>query len=353
MNRRDLLAALAAGAVAVPGCLGDSNGASGGSPSATPTETPTGTEPTATAGGTQSPSDGESGTGTTTAGGFVREAFAVPELAAPSSPDSFGVYGDRDEQYVVALLDGRGGTDPLAEDIELVAGGESYAARVDVGRQWWALFDYGEPYSPVDEPEGWVVFRVPNPLDADAATITWPGGERALTGEAVAALARPPASFAVQSFAAPETADPGETIRLSVTVENTASIDGTFVAALNRSAPLYAPEATARLPVPAGGTATWDHEHTVSERGPSEPHTLRFGLYWRDGSMDRTVRVGEASTTTEGDPATTEADGASTPTQGPTSRRPRRRRPRPRRARSRRRRRRSDAPGPLAIFAVA
>ncbi|WP_135365850.1 hypothetical protein [Halosimplex halophilum] len=305
MDRRDLLAALAAGAVAVPGCLGDSDGAGEGSLSATPTETPTVTEPTATGGARPSPADSGSGTETTTAGGFVDEAFVVPELAAPDSPDSFGVYGERDEQYVVALLDARGGTDPPVEEIELVAGGDSYAARVDVGRQWWALFDYGEPYSPVDEPEGWVVFRVPNPLDADAATITWPGGERALTGEAVAALARPPASFAVRSFAAPETADPGEPIELSVTVENTASVDGTFVAALNRSAPLYAPEATARLPVPAGETATWEHEHTVSERGPSQPHTLRFGLYWRDGSMDRTVRVG-ATATTEGDPATTE-----------------------------------------------
>ncbi|WP_123534997.1 hypothetical protein [Halosimplex salinum] len=288
MNRRELLAALAAGTAVVPGCLdGDSNGPGDGSPSPTPTQTPTGTVPVTTDSGTP---DTETDTGTAS-GEFVREAFAVPELAAPNSPDSFGVYGARDEQYVVALLDGAAASRPAVDEIALVADGGSHDAQNSVGYGGWALFDYGGAYDPVDNPAGWVVCQLPDPLDVESAAITWPGGEYPLGDDVLADLARPPASFEITSFDAPASATQGETFTLSLAVENTGDVDGTFVGAVNRNFPAYAPVASIRLPVAAGETATWEREVTVDDVGYEGSGELRLWLYWRDDSADQQVTV--------------------------------------------------------------
>lgn len=306
MNRRQLLASLAAGAVAVPGCLDDANGAGDGSPSATSTRPSTGTVPDGAVEETPSgtPARDGTGTGTETDVDFVREAFAVPELVAPDSPDSFGVYGDRDEQYVVALLAAQRGAAPPASDVELVADGEPYPAETEVGGQGWALFDYDASYSPDDDRGGWVVFRLPKPLEAGGAAVSWPGGEDALGDEVLARLARPPASFAVESFDAPAAVDAGETVTATVTVENTGDADGTFVAAFNRSGPLiaYAPESVIRLPVAASETETWTFEHAVADESFEEDRPMRLYLHWRDDSLSRqvTVRAQTDDGTTDG-----------------------------------------------------
>ncbi|WP_436927738.1 hypothetical protein [Halosimplex amylolyticum] len=302
MNRRELLAALAAGAVAVPGCLDEGDGAGGGSPTPTPTQTPTETVSDSTDGGTP---DEPRTDARTASGDFVREAFAVPELAAPNSPDSFGVYGARDEQYVVALVDGAAAGRPAVDEVALVADGTSHDAQNSVGYGGWALFDYGGAYLPVDNPSGWVVFQVSDPLDVAEAAITWPGGEYPLGDDVLADLARPPASFEVQSFEAPATATAGETFTLSLTVRNTADVDGTFVGAVNRDFPAYTPVASIRLPAAAGETATWEHEVEVDDVGMEGSGELRFWVYWRDDSTDRQVTV---------DLGTDSPDG--TPTQG-------------------------------------
>lgn len=318
MNRRELLAALAAGAVGVPGCL-SSNGAGGGSPTATPTQTPTETVSDRTDGGTPGSS---AGTTTASAADFVREAFAVPELVAPNSPDSFGVYGDRDEQYVVALLAAQEGTEPPAAEVELVADGEPYPAETDVGRQGWALFDYDGSYSPDDDRVGWVVFQLPNPLDVAGAAISWTNGEYALGDEALARLARPPASFEIRSFDAPDAIDTGETATATVTVENTADVDGTFVAAFNRAGPriAYLSEAAIRLPIAAGETETWTFEHTVSRGSFEGDRPMRLHLLWRESWLSRevTVRGGPTDTPTDG----TETQSARTREPGTRTRTP-------------------------------
>lgn len=311
MNRREVLAGLAAGAVAVPGCLSDSGGAGDGSPSATVTGTPTETGPLGTGGGTPTGTQPgtEPGPDAGASADFVEETFAVPELAAPNSPDSFGVYGDRDEQFVVALLTGDPATAPPAADIELVADEERFPARTDVSRQRWGLFDYGTPYLPDrDAFDGWVVFRLPNPLDADDARIGWPGGEHALDDDAVATLARPPTSFAVGSLEAPEAVSDGESFTLSFTVENTGDADGTFVGAVNRNYPAYAPVASIRLPVAAGERATWERTVEASTMGYDDGGELRLWLYWREGGADRavTVDVAAESATTTATPTATE-----------------------------------------------
>ncbi|QLH80878.1 hypothetical protein [Halosimplex pelagicum] len=294
MNRREVLAGFAAGAVALPGCLGDSDGAGDGSPSATPTGTPTETAPPETAG--EPPTGTTDGTEPGTDAGanadFVDETLVVPELAAPNSPDSLGVYGDRDEQFVVALLAGDPETAPPVEEIELVADGVSYRATTDVGPQRWGLFDLGGPYLPDrDAFAGWVVVRLPKPLDADEVRLSWPGGESWLADDALAALARPPASFEVRSFTAPETAEPGESVTVRFEVANTADVAGTFVAAVNRNWPAYGPVAGLRLPVAAGETATWARDLVVEYPSGDGARTLRFDLIWRSDYRERTVTV--------------------------------------------------------------
>ncbi|WP_459193341.1 hypothetical protein [Halosimplex sp. J119] len=311
MKRRRLLAALATGSIAVPGCLSESDGTGDGSPTATPSQTPTETVPDRRGEETPTGTPGTDGeTPTATDGEFVTEAFAVPELAAPNSPDSFGVYGERDEQFVVALLNGAAAAWPAVGEIELVAGGESYDAQDSVSYGAWGLFDYHAAYSPEDGGDGWVVFQMPKPLEVDDATVSWPDGEYALAEAILSDLARPPTDFAVESFEAPATASMGETITLSLTVENTGDTDGTFVGAVNRNFPAYTPVASIRLPVAAGETATWEQQVTTGDSGyGGAGGELRFWLYWRgDGEEGVTVDVGtETAAGTETQEPTTDS----------------------------------------------
>jgi len=312
MDRRELLGILAGSALAVPGCLAGQSDEAGGPPSATPTETPTAPSGTPTGTGPE--------TRTEASGAFVDETFVVPELAAPNSPDSFGVYGDRDEQFVVALLSGGPTRAPPVDDIALVAGGERYSATTDVSNQRWGLFDHGTPYLPDrDALDGWVVFRLPNPLDAEDARIDWPGGESALGDDAVATLTRPPTSFAVGPLEAPAAVPTDGSFRLSLTVENTGDTDGTFVGAMNRNFPAYEPVATIRLPVAAGETATWERSVEAATMGNSGGE-LRLWLYWREDSADRQVTVDVGSGTADGTPeGATEPPTTRTATADPTA----------------------------------
>jgi len=311
MKRRTLLGTVGA-TVALTGCLADgSDDAGDGGEDGTPTtaggETPTGT-PTSPNDGTPTPGTdspgpndepGSTDPGATT-GEFVRELFAVPQLVAPNSPDSFGVHGDRDEQFVVAALDGQGGG-PAVDEISLVVGGESHAVEREIGYGSWALFDYEGAYDPADHPRGWVVVTLPNPLAADSVALTWPGGEASLAAAERAELAREPTTFEVQSFDAPDAVDVGETARATATIANTGDTDGVFVAAVNRSGPriAYAPEGAVRLSIPAGETATWEYEHTVDWDDMSEDRPMRVHLVRRDDSSSREITVRATGTATE------------------------------------------------------
>ena len=320
MQRRTFLGGLATGVVAVSGCIGggtdggdgsdgdDGSDGRDGPPGAGPTSTerrPPDTDratpvpPDTAEPSPRGPSD-TPGTGPGPSSGFVTEAFAAPELVAPNSPDSFGV-------------DGRTGSNapPAVEDVALTASGDSFTATTDVGYGTYALFDRGGAYRPSDDPRGWVVFRLPKPLDATDATVSWPAGEYALDGDLVGSLSRPPTTFEVRAFEAPAAAEFGDTVTATVRVANTGDVDGTFVAAVNRVGPLiaYAPAAAVRLPVPAGETVAWRYEHTI-DHTPAEDRPMRIHLLWRDGDLSRQVTVRGTGTATDDDaPAGTATDG--------------------------------------------
>jgi len=308
MNRRAFIGALAIGAAGLGGCLAESDG-SGDGPDDGPRTVPgtdeatetDGRTPTSDRSGTTEPgADEPSNGGETVTGEFVEELFAVPELVALNSPDSFGVYGDRDEQFVVGRLNAGGGAAPAVEDIALAVDGETYSVETEIGYGPWALFDYDGPYDPADGAQGWVLVSVPNPLDADDAALTWPGGEAAVPESERAKLSRPPTDFAVRSFDAPEAVDEGEGVEATLTVANTGDTDGVFVAAVNRSGPrvAYAPESAVQLSVPAGETRTWTYEHTVEWEDMETERPMRVHVRWRDDSLNREITARPDVTTT-------------------------------------------------------
>jgi hypothetical protein len=240
----------------------------------------------------------------------VQEVTATPAVVTLNSPDSYGTYGGRNEQLIIANISVESPGDHPASSFSVEASGEQYEVTTKIGRQG-RLETFGDAYEPnagssptasasaTDDGEtgpssGWIAAYVPKPLDADSATLTWDGGEYTVGDSVLERLNRPPASFDV-TFEAPETATVGETVTATVTVENTADVDGTFVGAINRVGPriAYAPETEVRLDTEAGETAEWEYTHSLdsSELDEMEDPSMDIHLVWRDNSTVRTVDI--------------------------------------------------------------
>lgn len=272
MNRRRLLAALAAAPVA--GCLGRSDPDDG----TTPTTTDTTARTTSTTTTTPAPD------------ASVHGVTVTPELVAMNSPDSTATAGDRDEQFVVAAVSAAESPRPDRTEFALDVDGETRAPTTDVGfgtRLWERGMPYGE------ERDGWLAFRLPKPLDADDVTLSWPAGEHALSADALARLNRPPTTFEVREFAVPDSAAPGDTVTATLTVANVGDADGTFVGALDRVGPMvaHAPAAAISLDAAAGATATWEYTHALDHVQNADDRRMKLLLDWRDGSLERTTDV--------------------------------------------------------------
>ncbi|WP_323190686.1 hypothetical protein [Halostella sp. PRR32] len=238
---------------------------------------------------------------TTFAGVEVGNVRATPELVAMNTPDSIGTFGDSDEQYVVATVSAEGSSAPEYGAFELDAGGTTHSPDEDAGGMNGHLWTFESPYQTRfgsnDSTEGWIAFTVPKPLDGESAAITWPGGGRSLDSDAVDYLARPPTEFEIREFTAPDSVEVGEEATVSGTVENVGDVDGTFVAARNRSGPwvAYTPDGALSIDVPAGETATWERSHTVDERHldreDGDNLSMRFHLRCRSDDLTRKVNV--------------------------------------------------------------
>jgi hypothetical protein len=253
MNRRDALAALASGTAAVTGC-----------------------------------------SGLTGPGGVdlaVESVAATPEAVALTTPDSIGTYGSRDSQFLLVEADANG--EPLDPgDVGVSVRDRTVRPSTDVGSNY-RLWGYGDQFTflgnlPSDEERtvaGWLPFEVENPIDADGVTIEWPGGERSVDDRTVETLRRPPTTFDV-TVDAPAEIESGSAAPISVTVENTGDVDGTFVGALNRIGPsvAYTPETAIELDVPSGEADTWEYSHGAGG-------TLTFIVRWRAGRQKREITV--------------------------------------------------------------
>ncbi|SIR48084.1 hypothetical protein SAMN05421858_2428 [Haladaptatus litoreus] len=123
-------------------------------------------------------------------------------------------------------------------------------------------------------------------------TIRWPDGEFVVHDELTKQLARPPTEFSVE-FSAPESVTSGDEARMTLTVENTGSVAGTFVGALNRVGPnvAYIPVIGISLDIEAGESETWTHSYTPSPHSSTDDLTATFHLNWRDGRQSKTIDI--------------------------------------------------------------
>lgn len=288
-TRRSLLASLAI--VAGAGCIESDTGPSANSETttvATTTEAPS----TPSSNGTTEP---ESSSDTTATGDVtVSDVSVTPGVVARDSPDTIDVYGERDEQYVLVRLAVERSPTPETDAFALQTDERTYTVDSSVGGMGGELWDLGEPYE--NGSSGWIAFVLPKPIETGDAKFTWPGGTHPLTEDHVAAVGRPPTSFEVQEFSAPESIRTDEDADLTLTVENTGDVHGTWVGALNRSGPsvAYIPEVAISMDVEAGETATWEYTNTPDDRFGTMEGSMDFKLRWRDGSLFRTVDVTSA-----------------------------------------------------------
>lgn len=278
-TRRRSLRALGAVVVgaSVAGCLADDDPGVGDSPSG----------------------DGDDGTGSDPdQGGVTVEAVHVrPELVTRNSPDSYGTYGARNEQYVVVELAVETPADHPPESFAVEAGGETHEVITALGQGYGFLAEFDMAYGAEDGTgSGWLAASLPKPLEAETKSLTWDGGSHAFDDAVLERLRRPPATFDV-GFDAPESTTVGETVTATVTVENVGDVDGTFVGALTRVGPLvaYAPEAAIVLDVESGGTASWEFTHDIEERvADREAPEMELHLRWDDERTSRTIDVERA-----------------------------------------------------------
>jgi hypothetical protein len=288
MRRRSFLAALATGTTALAGCteqvIGDGDGP----------ETPDDPQTPAPNGDDEKTPDPTLGTDVSLS---VEHATVQPEVVALDSPDSIGTFGDRSNQFLIARIEVDDGK-LTRQDLRLSAGDASYQPIEQIGNHQRALWQSGEFYFESDDTAGAVVFEVPKPLtgaDSDGVTLSWPGGSQALGKNIRTRLARKPTSFAVSVEASAE-ASMDSPAELSVTVENTGDVPGTFVGALNRIGPLiaYAPIESIGLTIPAGEQESWDHTFTPDrDKVEDGQGSFEFRVKWRDGSETRTVEIVE------------------------------------------------------------
>jgi hypothetical protein len=290
MRRRTVLAALATGTAALAGCteqvIGDGEDDSPETPDDPQTPAPNGDD--------EKTPDSKPETDVSLS---VERTTVLPEVVALDSPDSIGTFGGRSSQFLV----GRITTEDkklTRQDLQLSAGDASYQPVTTIGNHQRALWQSGEFYFESDDTDGVVAFKLPKPLsgaDSDGVTLSWPGGSQALGKHVRTHLARKPTSFAVSVEASAE-ASVDSPAELSVTVENTGDVPGTFVGALNRIGPLiaYAPIESIVLDIPAGEQETWDHTFTLDRDKVEEGRdSFEFRVKWRNGSETRTVDIVE------------------------------------------------------------
>ncbi len=280
MRRRDMLVLTASALAATAGCLSEGGPEGSGS---TTSETPTRTE---------TPSRTDTPTATPAAGDV--EAVALeslqPGLIELGTPDSISVFGEDEGQYLfLEVTPGAGGPDPTAFAFEL--DGSAYAP-VEKTRRIWRRYNEGEAaeYSP--DSGGWLLFELPETADdPESARLTWPDGSWQ-PGDAIRKrLASPTPTFDV-AVDTPKTTPVGKAPSLTLSVENTGSVPGRFLAAFNHAGPniAYAPDGTTRPLLDPGESSEWTAQPSLHNANEiSDGDTTRLILDWYGGEASREV----------------------------------------------------------------
>ncbi|MFD1513273.1 hypothetical protein [Halomarina rubra] len=277
-SRRQFLLTGSAAVAGVAGCLttSEESSASNRTDTTGSTDTPNRTD-TATPAGTLAVSD------TRTKSWAIDYDF----------PDSKDVFGEHGKQYLLFDVAVEGTTTVPYTEFELVAGDTTYQPTKYIGiADSPAPSGFGDRYTPTSD--GWVAFHVPEPLDASSVVLRWPGGEYDVEDAFLDTLAEPPAEFAVREFAV-GTADDGTRRRVTLTVENTGGVDGTFVALVAKEAldGDYFESVELSLDVPAGEAETWTRTYDAP------PEAVAVYLRWAGAEREVELAPDERPTTAQ------------------------------------------------------
>jgi hypothetical protein len=249
MRRRRLLALTAAG---LAGCTGPVG-------SGTETTPRTGTDESRNGDTTDTATDPQ----TTTAAGFdpvtVEPSALQPGLVTLTAPDAIGVTHAENCQYLYlhARVDGTG---PPRDRFSFRLDGSEYDPLTGEDRQLYRELSNSEPpLYPGSDGSG-LLFGLPEAVaDASDARLSWPGGEWQPGPGLRERLSSPEPAFDV-SVSIPETVEVGTQPTLSFTAENTGSVAGRVLLAVNRVGPriAHAPVTMFSRRVPAGDRQSWE-----------------------------------------------------------------------------------------------
>jgi hypothetical protein len=286
-GRRAVLASIGTAAIGLSGCLG------GGSP-AEPTRTSTATPTETPAGDAATLGDAVAVDGATVTVSDLVTAHSVRYLSAPDAMDVHPADGDQ-FVFVAVAADGSG-TPPAPDRFGLVADDARYGSGIEyLGPARVAAPVTGRRYGE-SNPEGFLGFRVPAPLDAESVVVVLgsDGPERTDTppepGDVVAEWTVPPAAAdplrsPPPAFSAaadvPESVPADEPIPVTIDVTNEGDGPGVFRAAINQQGPLYGAEGIDRS-LAAGESAT--HGTTVDYYldDDAAPGRVRFAVVGPD-----------------------------------------------------------------------
>ena len=250
MRRRRLLALTAAG---LAGCTGPVG-------SGTETTPRTGTDESRNGDTTDTATDPQ----TTTAAGFdpvtVEPSALQPALVTLVHPDAIGLTDGEGRQYLYlhARVEGTG---PPRDRFTFRLDGSEYDPLTGENNYLYRELREAEPpLYPGSDGSGLLLFGLPEAVgDASDARLSWPGGEWEPGADLRERLATPEPSVDL-SVSFPETVEVGTQPTLSFTVENTGSVAGRALLAVNRSGPRIAstPVTTFSRLVPAGERQSWE-----------------------------------------------------------------------------------------------
>lgn len=296
-SRRTLLAAFGAAlSASVAGCPGTESDADTAEPTAEPTtetSTPqtTARPNTATQPKTTGPVTLEPGESYTTESGWelVVENVVVQAAVVEHGPTHWDPRWLDDGQFVVADVAVTGEDAPDPADLHVTC-------RTDTADESGPIFVAAD--SNYDDVRQRVGFAVPaSPAPADGA-IVWtpddgPQVRWVLSDDRLAAIARPP-EFDLREFAVEDA--PGDEVAVTLTVANTGTGDGTFLAEVGNAAMSDQPELA--VEVSAGETRTVTRRirfQNVWNDGDDEPATVV--LRYRETRLERTLEPADGTAT--------------------------------------------------------
>ncbi|MFB6103226.1 MAG: hypothetical protein ABEJ73_11770 [Haloplanus sp.] len=304
-DRRTVVASVGLALAGVAGCTDRNGSDTPPSDRATPTSTASG-----------SPADRTLGDTVTLDGTTV----TVAELAAAhsyhyrSAPDAFGVESAGDGQFVFVGVTARGDDTPPVRQFALELDGERVVPSERTRGPVRDLAPVRQGRYTADDPEGYLLFPVPAPLDAESVAVLLGEGPRVTDSRTEATdvrarwtipdatldpLRSPPPAFTV-AYDVPDAVGRDEPVPLRLDVTNEGDGAGVFRGALNHTGPMYGGDTFSVALDPGASTAYEESiDYHVGEHFSVD--RLQFEVVVPGDSRSFTVAL-EGSSTATGTP---------------------------------------------------